>query len=250
VIVTHYERPRLVKQALDALVVQSDRNFEVLLVDDGSQSDDAVAFLNRLTNGYCGLKLRVLRQQNRYVGAARNAGLRQAETSHVIFLDDDNVPFPNMVEVFRDAACASGAAAITCQMQVFTEPMAEPNLQVLFTGERWAFPGGPVALGAIRNVFGDATAIYRRDVLLSVGGFHEMHGVTHEDWQMHLRVILAGHHLLSLPVPLFWYRVVPDSMIHSTSIYDNMRVVVSALEERVPVDLRPLINIAVGITVR
>ena len=46
----------------------------------------------------------------------------------------------------------------------------------------------PLLLGAIHNCFGDVSGIYRKSVFASVGGFHERHGVTFEDWHLHLRV--------------------------------------------------------------
>ena len=70
-----------------------------------------------LSRGIAGLTIKVVRQSNKYLGAARNEGLRHANGSFVIFLDDDNVPFPNMVEVFRKAAHVSQADIVTSQLQ-------------------------------------------------------------------------------------------------------------------------------------
>jgi glycosyltransferase involved in cell wall biosynthesis len=188
----------------------------------------------------------VVRQSNKYLGAARNEGIRNAQGSFVIFLDDDNIPFPNMVEVFRRAARATKADIVTCQMQFFRNPTGGPDFEELLTGERWAFPGGPVALGVIQNCFGDATAIYKHDLFERIGYFHELPGVTFEDWQLHLRACLEGFSLLSLPLPLFWYRIAPGSMIKTTNIYANLRVVASALHEKMPGSLTQLVDFMIG----
>jgi O-antigen biosynthesis protein len=246
VVITHFERPRLAEQNLRALGMQTDRRFNVVLVDDGSKSEAALAFLDRAARGIAGISIKVVRQSNKYLGAARNAGLRHAETPFVIFLDDDNIAFPNMIEVFRGAAYASGADIVTCQMQFFHEATAEPDPQELICGERWAYPGGPMALGVLENCFGDATAIYKRGLFEHVGCFHEIMGVTYEDWQLHLRACLEGLSLLSLPIPLFWYRVTPGSMIRSTNPYENMRVVASALHAKVPRNFAAAIDFMIG----
>ena len=47
IVITHFERPQLVEQTLRALAVQTDRLFEIVLVDDGSKSEAATAFLDR-----------------------------------------------------------------------------------------------------------------------------------------------------------------------------------------------------------
>jgi len=246
VIITHFERPHLLEQNLRALAVQSDRSFEVVLVDDGSKSEAALAFLDRAERGIAGLAIKVVRQNNKYLGAARNEGIRHAQGSFVIFLDDDNIPFPNMVEVFRRAAGASGADIVTCQMQSFHDPAGLPDLEALINGERWAFSGGPVALAVMQNCFGDATAIYKRELFARIGYFHEIPGVTFEDWHLHLRAYLAGLSLLSLPLPLFWYRVTPGGMSRTTDLYANMRVVASSLHERVPKSLSQMVDFVIG----
>ncbi len=247
VIVAHYERPPLLAQALDALAVQSDPAFELIVVDDGSKTEAARRFLETLeTHGHAGLKPRILRQSNRYLGAARNAAIAHASGSHVILLDDDNVPFPTMVETFRRAAEQSGADIISCQMQRFRGDAA-PSPALLPTAERWAFPAGPVALAPIANVFGDATAIYRRDIFARVGPFHERYGIGHEDWQFYLRAALAGASMLSLPCALFWYRHTETSMLAVTDPYENAMVVHDTLAEALHPALRPLVGLIRGL---
>jgi GT2 family glycosyltransferase len=131
-------------------------------------------------------------------------------------------------------------------MQLFHDPSNEPDFGELFVGDRWAFPGGPAALGLIQNCFGDATSIYKTDLFDAVGYFHEIYGVTYEDWELHLRLALAGYKMLSLPLPLFWYRVAPGSMSQSTSQYSNMRVVVSTIQRNIPAQFAPLVDLLVG----
>jgi len=67
-----------------------------------------------------------------------------------------------------------------------------------------------------------------------------------EDWQMHLRIVAAGFRLLSLPEPLVWYRVRPDSMLRTTRRYDNARVIVSTIDEMPCSMLGPLADFLMG----
>ncbi len=247
IILTHYERPHLLEQCLRALSVQTDRSFDVVLVDDGSASDEAQTYLDRVERGFGDLEIKVVRTDNRYVGAARNEGLRHAENRYVIFMDDDNLAFPDMVEVFRRAAQLSRADIVTSQMQFFHDPESEPDPQLLISGERWSFPGGPTILGIFQNCFGDATAIYKREIFSQLGEFHEHYGITYEDWQMHLRACLYGKTLLSLPVPLFWYRVEPGSIIRTTSKHLNCQVIASVFREQVNTPVAPLIDFVMGL---
>ena len=247
VVVTHYERPHLVTQALRALALQSDPDFDVLLIDDGSSSEAALEFLTSLESGFEDLRLRVIRQSNKYLGAARNEALRHIETPYVIFIDDDDVPFPNFVEVFRRAALSSDADIVTCQMQFFYDSQAEPKLSDLPIGTRLGYSGGPLALATMSNCYGPSTAIFKKRVVPDLGGFHEVSQVGYEDWHLYLRAAFAGRTIFSLPLPLFWYRIAPDSMVRSTSAYQNMRIISEAFKAQVPAQLHPLLDFVAGL---
>ena len=57
---------------------------------------------------------------------------------------------------------------------------------------------------------------------------------------------MAGLALLSLPVPLFWYRLAPDNMSRTTDPYDNMSVVAATLREAMPRDLSQIVDLMIG----
>ena len=143
VVLTHYERPQLVNQTLASLAVQSYRYFDVILVDDGSQSDAALRNLETIEHGIWPFPIQVLRCQNRYLGAARNEGIRAAESDLIVFMDDDNIAFPDLIETLVTSQKNLDADIVTCQMAIFRDAQAEPELSLLKTGERWCFTAGP-----------------------------------------------------------------------------------------------------------
>ena len=98
----------------------------------------------------------------------------------------------------------------------------------------------------MENCFGDATAIYKRDVFERIGGFHEIYGLSLEDWQLHLRAVLEGLTLISLPLPLFWYRLTPGSMTRTTNYVANMRVVASSFYAKMPRNLWKIVDFLIG----
>jgi hypothetical protein len=198
VIITHRDRPRYLEQCLQGLRAQSDSAFETIVVDDGSKTSEALKFLDTLSNAY-GLSLRVTRCAVGHPGGARNEGVRQVNTPYIIFLDDDDIPTPDMIEVFRRAAYFSKGDVITCQMQLFTDGS---DGELPATRHRLAFSGGPVALAALTNCFGGVTAIYKRTLFSEIDPFHEIAGVGHEDWELYLRIALAGRRIMSVQHPL------------------------------------------------
>ena len=76
VIVTYFNRFDLVKFTLEGLESQDyppDR-YEVILVDDGSTKPEAVEYLNQIEPHFLQLGWRIVHQENKYLGAARNFG--------------------------------------------------------------------------------------------------------------------------------------------------------------------------------
>ena len=245
VVVTHFERPALLRQTLDSLADQTTPDFDLVLVDDGSESLPARRALDDMEARTWPFRLAVLRRPNAYLGAARNAGVRATSAARVVFMDDDNLAFPTLIETLTGAMTETDADVVTCQMAIFTSPGGAPDLDLLEKGERWTFTGGPAALGLSVNCFGDATGMYRREVFERVGYFHERRGVGYEDWHLHARIALAGLRTVSLPVPLFWYRRLITGMHATTDQYENNKLIWDAYEAVMPPELRRLVGLAV-----
>jgi GT2 family glycosyltransferase len=85
VIVPTFQRRDTVVRTVSALDRQSERDFEVVVVDDGSE-DGTAAALRGLDVSF---PLRVVEQPNRGAAAARNAGVDASSGGLLVFLDDD-----------------------------------------------------------------------------------------------------------------------------------------------------------------
>src|SRR5207253_8691679 len=104
---------------------------------------------------------RLLRQENRYLGAARNAAARRARGEYLLFMDDDNCAKPHELSTLVRVAARTGADVVTTFMDMF-EGDGPPGAGA-GPACRWLFAGvGPLA-GIARNCFGDANALVRRD---------------------------------------------------------------------------------------
>ena len=88
VIIPTYNRDWIVGEAIDSVLIQDFSDYELIVVDDGSE-DETAAILATY-----GDKIKVLRQPNRGVSAARNAGIASATGSLVAFLDSDDLWLP------------------------------------------------------------------------------------------------------------------------------------------------------------
>jgi glycosyltransferase involved in cell wall biosynthesis len=85
VVIATYNRARLLAQTLDSIFAQSFRDFEVIVVDDGS-SDDTREVLASYQN-----RIQYVYQENRGPSAARNVGARRAKAGWLSFHDSDDL---------------------------------------------------------------------------------------------------------------------------------------------------------------
>lgn len=106
VIVPVYGVERYLPQCVESILSQSERDLEVILVEDGSPDNCGPlcdAFARR--DG----RVRVIHQKNAGLGPARNAGLEAAAGEYIAFVDGDDFLLPRMYETLREAAERTGA---------------------------------------------------------------------------------------------------------------------------------------------
>lgn len=202
VIIPCYNQAAFVGQAIESAFAQSPRTTEVIVVDDGSTDSTA-----DVVQGYPAVRL--IRQPNAGVSAARNAGLAAARGDFVVFLDADDELLPDAVEIGVDAlrrhpeaaAAAGRALPIDAQGRALAAVQPEPRgddcarfIELLGSNFIWT-PGA---------------AIFRRALALRAGGFDSRWSGA-ADYAFYLQ--------LAAEWPIHWhgrlvvrYRQHPDSM--------------------------------------
>jgi glycosyltransferase involved in cell wall biosynthesis len=93
VIIPTFNRSGMVREAVESVISQTCGEFELIVVDDGS-TDDTVAALKPYS-----ASLRLVRQENRGVSAARNSGAAVAGGELLAFLDSDDLWLPEKLAV-------------------------------------------------------------------------------------------------------------------------------------------------------
>lgn len=104
VIIPTYNRGWVVQEAIDSVLDQDFRDYELIVVDDGSNDN------TRQILGAYGKAITVLQQSNRGVSAARNRGIAEAAGRLIAFLDSDDLWLPRklttQVKFFEENADA------------------------------------------------------------------------------------------------------------------------------------------------
>lgn len=98
VVMPVYKVAPYIQTTLESLYRQTEPDFEIVVIDDGSP-DETAEILSRQSDP----RLRVIRQENAGASAARNRGIREARGRWVAFLDGDDAWVPNHLELARAA---------------------------------------------------------------------------------------------------------------------------------------------------
>lgn len=169
VIIPLYNKAGSIAQALDSVLAQEYQDFEIVVVDDGSMDGGASVVEN-----YGDARIRLVRQANAGVSAARNRGIEAARGEYVAFLDADDVWMPG----FLSEIAALQREFPQCRAQatnyVFnSNGVKSPTIlrKIPFSGERGVLVNYfEVASCSHPPVWTSAVCIERR-LLQEIGGF-------------------------------------------------------------------------------
>jgi glycosyltransferase involved in cell wall biosynthesis len=95
VIMPVYNGARYVSEAIESVLSQTYQNFELIIVNDGS-NDDSKAVINPYLND---LRIRYYEQCNAGVAAARNTAIKESQGEFIGFLDQDDLWLPEKIEI-------------------------------------------------------------------------------------------------------------------------------------------------------
>jgi glycosyltransferase involved in cell wall biosynthesis len=162
VIIPTYNREKIITRAIDSVFAQTYQDFEIIVLDDGSQDNTKA-----VVEGY-GTKVHYFYQNNKGIAGARNAGMHQAAGEYIAFLDSDDYWLPGKLE--RQMALFSehpeyGMAACQCGSVQIDGTYREKNR-----------PGksGWILYDLFnKNFIRTSSAVITRTCLEKVGGFDE-----------------------------------------------------------------------------
>lgn len=103
VIIPVFNATKVISRGIECVLAQSFRDFELILVDDGS-TDGSGAVCDDYSHRDC--RVKVIHQENAGVSAARNAGLKSARGEWVTFVDSDDLVLDCFLQSLVDTVTA------------------------------------------------------------------------------------------------------------------------------------------------
>ncbi|WP_082122612.1 glycosyltransferase family 2 protein [Methanoculleus sediminis] len=135
VVIPLYNKGPYIVRALNSVLAQTVRDFEVIVVDDGSTDGGA-----EMVGGFGDPRIRLIRQENRGVSAARNRGIDAARGELVAFLDADDEWTPRHLEALlqlRDKCPQAGAYGTAYLLQENASTIRTPSYSAAIPPEPW-----------------------------------------------------------------------------------------------------------------
>jgi glycosyltransferase involved in cell wall biosynthesis len=205
IIMPAYKAAGTIEETLRSALAQTFRDFEVLVVDDGSP--DATADIVRAVAA-SDPRVKLIQQQNAGVSAARNHALRVARGRWIAMLDADDLWVPEKLQAQIGALGGRQDAAVVGAVRRFHDDVAGRHwLHETFPPPAAASPA--LYLRSLLEVSPNSmvlfnTSLVPADVLRSVGGWDESLS-TAEDWDLWLRTAARIPYIV-LPMVLQLYR--------------------------------------------
>ena len=212
VVIPAHNAARTLPPTLRSVLAQTRRDFEIVVVDDGSTdgTDEAVRSVPDERIAYH-------RQVNLGPAAARNAGIERTAGEYVCLLDSDDLWLPNYLETMGATLDGDSGAGLAytdawrlddvtrrvnrrTTMGAFRPPKRPPD-------ERDA-----LLLALLERNFVYTSATVRRRVLAEVGGFKKF--TRSEDAELWLRIAASGARFVNSRKVLAVYRDRPGSRMH------------------------------------
>jgi len=200
VIIPTYQRPHWVKEAIESVLAQNYKDYEIIVVNDGS-TDNTAEVLNQFQDT---IKI-ITHKRNKGQAAARNTAIASSQGRYIAFIDDDDIWLPSKLEKTITLLEANQKIGLIYsdmfffnEKEVFPEPQSKKQ---------------PLHLACVRwmlFLFGNivpmpCTVVVRRESLDQVGLFDETVNFC-DDYDLWLR-ISEKWLLYYLDEPLAMYRL-------------------------------------------
>ena len=191
IIIPAYNAAGQIIKTLESVQQQTYRNYEVVITDDGS-TDETESVIADYASKHPEMRIRVVSQENKGIGAARNAAINKSRGDFVAFLDSDDTWEANKLEEVNNVLKTDPTVDLVCHDEYVEsegQRIGLTRFKDLATHEELLFLG---------NAISTSTAVVKRARLIEGGLFSEdmdFNGV--EDYELWLRLskTCKFHHL-------------------------------------------------------
>jgi glycosyltransferase involved in cell wall biosynthesis len=214
VIIPCYNLGKYIEEAVDSVLNQTYKDFEIIIVNDGSTEKETVDLLNSLNKP----KTKVLHTNNQGLAEARNNGIKLAVGEYILPLDADDRIAPTYLEKAVLILDENKNVGIVYSLAEFFD---EEN-------SAWDLPEYSLPRMLLTNLI-FCSAFFRKTDWDQVGGYKASMKYGWEDYEFWLSLIELKREVYRIPEHLFFYRSRHNSMANAMSrehlLYSHKEIV-------------------------
>lgn len=169
VIIPLYNKADTIERAICSVLAQTEQNFELIVVDDGSKDDGP-----ERVRAFCDPRILLIQQPNGGVSAARNTGINAAKYEYITFLDADDEYLPDFLKTIEDLIQDFPQAGIwgTNYWNVYPDGSKKlPIIRGLDSDFRGVIPDYFAIAAKSAPVYWTGAVCIRKTILQEIGGF-------------------------------------------------------------------------------
>lgn len=229
-IVPVYNVESYLGECLDSIVAQTNRDFELILVDDGSTDSSgklADAFQKKNADAF---PIQVVHQTNQGLSAARNCGISHASGEYILCIDSDDYIIPETLQALQEKLQEASYDMVFFRFQEFDENGQRDIRPVLFPSAMSMRNAETLEALFTKHLENFAWSFLAKRELYS--DIHFPIGRNYEDKATTYRLIAASRQVGLLDKSLYRYRQRQGSITHNASIADVKSELLNCAEQR------------------
>lgn len=231
IIVPVFNVERYLDQCIKSILKQSFKNFELILIDDGSTDKSGeICDLYKQKDE----RIKVIHKENGGLSSARNAGIEIAEGDYVAFIDSDDYIHKDMYSILYESIINNNSQISMCKFQKVKQnnlQKSEVNNELINLGSK-----NISNIEALNNLYEDNSAEFTVvwNKLYDKGLFDDLRfeeGKVHEDEFIAHKILFKCNQITYVPLTLYYYLQREGSIINSKYSIKNIDAVI-AFHER------------------
>lgn len=212
-----YNVERCIERTINSIINQSSKDFELLLIDDGSKDKSIEIAENLLIDS--DVNYRIITQENKGVSAARNTGICEAKGEYICFLDSDDYIHEEYIKLMYEKAATFKYDLVFCD---YVQVDSKGNVLVGSTTKflDHDISGREAALKQLNCdiTIGMGSALYRTSIIKQNKIFFDSNRKYAEDVVFTVKALLGMKRIISLNKALMYYVRWDSSVTNSVSL--------------------------------
>ncbi|MGH4139643.1 glycosyltransferase family 2 protein [Clostridium sp.] len=221
IIIPTYNVEKHIRTTINSLIVQSEKNFEIIIVDDGS-TDNTVEIVSSIIRESKLDNFELITKANGGVSSARNSGMRKAIGKYIMFLDGDDYVSKNLVQCIYEKIDYSDRDIICFGCDIVDENKAIIKKYFdVFEKEQGEMTG----IDALNNIINHknmwiytGSAVYRNEFLIQNDIKYTQGCVNGEDQEFTIKALSRAKDVIFIDSVLCYYVQRETSISNSYNI--------------------------------